>query len=175
MTYVIASKNPAMHLRFVHYFGPFDIFLSIQEISLSSLYIYLFARFMRQGDRHVSHDVKKALYLLVIVEVIKIICHTVLYVLLILEFYLARKMILALVYAIQVKIEFIVLNSFMDFSWTGQASFQTRSFRPDSEITGTDTARISVPSTGFARRPSFGLESVSHYPDSVGVVSGNLI
>lgn len=90
-------------------------------------------------------------------------------VLLILQLYLARRMILGLVYTFQIKIEFTVLNRFIDFRQTGQSYLRSRL---DCGITETDASRISVLPKRSRGLVSIGMEDINHHPDSVGIVTG---
>jgi hypothetical protein len=101
-----------------------DIGFTIQEISLSSLYIYLFIRFMRQGGSHSTQEAVGMFYFLIIIEGLVIMSDALLNTLVYLHTYSARRMILAFTYAFKLRIELIVLNRIRRFRLVRQAQLE---------------------------------------------------
>ena len=144
MSYISGDITSEVFIRFMAVLSRLDVIFSVQETFLSTLYIFLFTRFMRQGDSQVSKDVKRMFYFLVTVESFPIISHAILNALLFLNLYLARRMIFGFIYAVKLRIEFVVLNKFMDFKQKRQTQLQSRCPELEFRNTVPDTGRVSV-------------------------------
>jgi hypothetical protein len=71
---VYAKIGAATLVKADHIFTYYEILLSLQEAFLSTLYIYLFVKFIRQGDSKRPKETKKVLILLVAAEATIISC-----------------------------------------------------------------------------------------------------
>jgi hypothetical protein len=120
---VYGKIGPATFVKAAHIFTYYEVLLSVQEASLSSLYIFLFVRFIRQGDSQSPKETKKVLYLLVAAEVTIILCDLASNTLLYLQVYFARRIIFTFVFAIKLRVEFAVLNRLAIF---GQQRMQAQ-------------------------------------------------
>jgi hypothetical protein len=110
LTFISGHGNPAAFQKLGNIFPKFDIVFTVQEGFLSSLYIFVFIRFLSQGGTPVSQDTRRTFGFLIIAEIIISMFNVVQNVLLYLHIYLARRMVLGLFYVIKLKIEFVVLN-----------------------------------------------------------------
>jgi hypothetical protein len=109
MGYFSGMIDPSVHRVYHHISVPFDTVFSVLEVCLSTLYLFLLIRFMRQGDTPVSQYMITTIHLVVLVEALNILKHVLMNVLLFLRLYLARRMVLGLLYAITLRIEFVLL------------------------------------------------------------------
>jgi len=98
---------------------------SVQEIVLSSLYIYLFVQFVRERGSEQSQEIKTTFRLLIAAQVIIIVLDVIISALLYFEFYLARKIVFTFIYAVKLKIEFLVLNCLVSFAQKSRGRQQT--------------------------------------------------
>jgi hypothetical protein len=121
ITYISGHANPAIIQKIEDIFPKFDIIFTVQEVFLSSLYIFVLVQFLTQGGTSVSQDMITTFCFLILAEVAIFILNIVLNILLYLQIYLARRMLLGLFYAIQLKIEFIDLNRLVVFAQRRQA------------------------------------------------------
>lgn len=85
------------------YSSMFEIVFVVQEITLSTLYIVLFRRFVREHNH-------STFSLLIVAQGVILLCDVPLLVLLYLDYFLPRMMILCFTYALKTRIEFLVLN-----------------------------------------------------------------
>jgi hypothetical protein len=113
----------------------FDIVFSIQEILLSSLYIYLFIRFMRAGESQVSNHTRQTLKLLILAELTVFLCDIALNILLYLQLYAARRIVFTFIYAVKVKVEFLVLNRLAKMTPQNSHLFMDKEENSLNEIT----------------------------------------
>jgi hypothetical protein len=120
MTYISGHGDHGTIQKINDIFPKLDIIFTVQEAFLSSLYVFVFIRFLNQGTP-VSQDTIRTFYYLFIAEIVMFVFNIIMYVLLYLEIYLARRMVLGLFYAIKLKIEFIVLNRLVVFAQRRQA------------------------------------------------------
>jgi hypothetical protein len=93
MAYLADKVRPAVYDEFDRIFTYFDIVFAIQEIFLSSLYIYSFFRFARQGSLRLTKDAKGMVYFLVMLEGVVIVFDVLLNLLVYLHIISARRMI----------------------------------------------------------------------------------
>jgi hypothetical protein len=112
-----------------------EVVFSVQEVFLSSLYIWLYWRFMDQGSSPAQsgsesgsgNDAKgrekegvrgggleghrrRTLWLLIAAQIIILSCDIIMTTLLYLELFLARLAVMGFIYAVKLNIEFLVLN-----------------------------------------------------------------
>jgi hypothetical protein len=106
----IGAPQYVAFLKVARFLSHFEIIFSVQEVIFSSLYIIFFLRFVNQGGSHGSKSLKRTLQLLITAELIIIVCDITVNILLYLNLYIPRKIILPFVYAIKLQIEFLVLN-----------------------------------------------------------------
>jgi hypothetical protein len=107
-----------------------EIAFSVQETILASMYIYFFLQFT--ADSRGEPETKFMLRMLLGAEVVVLSTDVVLNVLLYTKLYLPRIMIQAFMSALKLKVEFIVLNSLVDYA-------QHRSHRQLSSISAGQT------------------------------------
>jgi hypothetical protein len=119
IAYMPEKFTPAEFGRIGTVFTYIVIIFSIQEISISSLYVYPFIRFMRQGGSLLTPKAKRMLYFLVVMEALVIMSDVLLSTLVFLHLYSARRMIIGFVYAIKLRIELAVLNRIIGFRLVG--------------------------------------------------------
>jgi hypothetical protein len=135
----------------VIFFTP--IFFSVQETFLSSLYVFLFMRFMR----HVSHRTRtKSMFRFLIAGEVVIVCFDMAMVTLnSLHYEIAKTILTPFFYASKLKIEFMVLNRLMVFRQnTGELLYMDSDVcngagSPSSESRGTEMNEES-PTTRWA-------------------------
>jgi hypothetical protein len=106
----IGAPQHTIFIKVARFLSHFEIIFSVQEVILSSLYIYFIIRLVKQGGSQGSKTLKRTCYLLITAEVIIFVCDITVNVLLYLNFYVPRKIILPFIYAIKLQIEFLVLN-----------------------------------------------------------------
>jgi hypothetical protein len=154
--FLLASDYPISYtlhkcLRYV------DVIYSLEEVLLSSLYIYLYVRFVHMGGSEgVEHGyLKKTLYFLILAEVVVVVSDIAVSVVLIRGLYLAHRMILPFVCIFQLRVEFVVLNRLASL---GRIPGQLAGFEA-GEPTLSDLSRSST------RRP-VSLAHISVLPDS---------
>jgi hypothetical protein len=116
ITYISGHSNTAVLHKIEDINPKFDIIFTFQEVLFSSLYIFVFVRFLNEGGTPVSQDMIRTFYFLIIAEIVIFMFNIILSILLYLHIYLARRMVLGLFYAIKLKVEFIVLNRFVAFA-----------------------------------------------------------
>jgi len=105
----------ARHAR-LQIINKLEIACYVQEIFLSSLYTFQFGRFARQDSSSLDYMRKKTLCGLVVGQVVVLGCDISMAILLFSNFYLARKLILPLNYALKILVEFFVLNQLVAFA-----------------------------------------------------------
>ncbi|KAF2431910.1 hypothetical protein EJ08DRAFT_678078 [Tothia fuscella] len=110
MTYIRPKLTQAVTFKLLFIVSHFDIVFSIQEIILSSLYIYHFFRFYRQGGAQGSQYMRRTMHLLIMAEIVVVATDIILNALLYTRLYLIRRLMLGLLYAVKLKVEFLVLN-----------------------------------------------------------------
>jgi hypothetical protein len=111
-----------------------EIAFSVQETVLAGLYIYFFLNFTR--DSRAEPETIKTLRLLVCAECVVLSVDVVLNVLLYEKLYLPRAMIQAFSSMLKLKIEFIVLNSLVDFSQSRSSQVALQSWHSRDEGVG---------------------------------------
>jgi hypothetical protein len=87
-----------------------EIVWTIQEVILSSLYIYLFRRFLGDGESEESRRVKRTYYLLCAAQVLILVSDAVLTYTRYSNEILAKRTIQTFIYAVKIRFEFVVLN-----------------------------------------------------------------
>ncbi|RDI84993.1 hypothetical protein Vi05172_g4917 [Venturia inaequalis] len=97
-------RNP----KLFEIFSGTDIVFSVQEIVLSSVYIYFFYQFARGGSLE-PRD-RATLTLLVIAQMVIILSDAATTVLIYIHFYILRMALLPFTYAVKLRLEFVVLN-----------------------------------------------------------------
>jgi hypothetical protein len=136
-----------------------EVVFSVQEVFLSSLYIWLYWRFMDQGSGSGSGndgrgdgkagDVgggrlerrrRQTFWLLIAAQIIILSCDIILTTLLYLELFLARLSVMGFIYAIKLNIEFLVLNRLVG---GGKSEDFTQSLRDEGIVVGTASSTIS--------------------------------
>jgi hypothetical protein len=98
-----------------------EVVFTVQEILITTMYIYLFVRFTK-GHRDEPRT-RATFYQLLVAEVFVMTTDIILIVLLYTENFLARQMITSFTVAVKIRIEFLVLNSLVEYS---QATQQRR-------------------------------------------------
>jgi hypothetical protein len=93
------------------------ILFYIEETILSSLYIYLFFRFMRQTTSDAR--MTSMFYLLIMAQVFLIICDAALITLGYVGMDLAKLIVIPFTYTLKLKVEFVVLNRLVRFARKG--------------------------------------------------------
>jgi hypothetical protein len=106
----IGAPRYVIFLKVAKFLSHFEIIFSVQELVLSTLYIYFFRQFVKQGGSMGSKNLQRTFYLLIAAEVIIVVCDLTINITLYLNLYIPRKIILPFVYAIKLQIEFLVLN-----------------------------------------------------------------
>jgi hypothetical protein len=97
--------------RTVIYFTP--IFFTVQETSISSLYVYLFIKFMRHN--YYGGRTRSMFHFLMFAEFVVICFDTAMVTLNSLKYEIAKAILTPFFYASKLKIEFMVLNKLMEF------------------------------------------------------------
>jgi hypothetical protein len=87
-----------------------EIIFTVQEVVLSSLYIYFFRRFVRQGESDESPYIWRTFLSLIAAEVLILFGDIALTASLYLELFLARRIFFTFVYVVKLMVEFFVLN-----------------------------------------------------------------
>jgi hypothetical protein len=136
-----------------------EIAFSVQETVIASLYIYFFLKY--SADSRKEPETKAMLYLLIGAECMVLSTDIVLNVLLYMKIYLPRIIIQAFMSMLKLKIEFIVLNSLVEFAHTRShravadvwlAPVQASEFSPDAgelSLSREDTVVPEFPSVGL--------------------------
>jgi hypothetical protein len=87
-----------------------EIIWTFQEVVISTLYIYLFRRFLRSGEYGRPHRAKRTYYLLCAAQVLILISDVVLTYTRYSNEILAKRTIQTFIYAVKIRFEFVVLN-----------------------------------------------------------------
>jgi hypothetical protein len=112
---IISSVKPTMTTWQVFEAASFtEIAFTVQETVLTTLYVYYFIQYTLES--RAESATKTTLWLLIAAEVVVFSTDITLNVLLYTKFYLPRAMIQPFCSALKLKIEFIVLNSLVDYS-----------------------------------------------------------
>ncbi|KAE9972654.1 hypothetical protein EG328_004494 [Venturia inaequalis] len=85
-----------------------EIIFAVQELLISTLYVYLFIKFMQHGTS--KPQMRSTLSLLIFAEALSLCCDLISVTLLYRNLFLARIAVESLIYIIKLKIEFVVLN-----------------------------------------------------------------
>jgi hypothetical protein len=120
----VGAPRYTVFIKVATFLSHFEVVFAVQEVFLSSLYIYLFMKFVRQGGAKGVKYLKQTLYLLILAEVVIVVFDVALNVLLFLGWYLARRTILPFVYAFKLQIEFLVLNRLVGSRQAGGAKLK---------------------------------------------------
>jgi hypothetical protein len=171
LVYFSNKIEPALYSKVKDILSKFDIIFTVQEVFLSSLYIFHFTRFLRQGGTSLSRDMMKTFYFLIIAEAVIITFNVTLNVLLYLHFFLARRMILGLFYAIQLRIEFVVLNRLVLLGRRRQADMGNNVRELVARNTTPDMSPNSVVSAGSKTPISPQLDTIDNGSESVQAAS----
>ena len=122
------------------YFTP--IFFTVQETLLSSLYVYLFIKFMRHN--HYGARTQSMFSFLVFAEIVVICFDVAMVTLNSLKYEIAKTILTPFFYASKLKIEFLVLNRLMEFK---QGNGELEYSCPFSEEVSPSPGSSSLPST----------------------------
>jgi hypothetical protein len=108
----LLRSNYITSYKIYHFISYLDVIYSVQEVVLSTAYIYLFIRFVRMGtSKGSSHaHLRRTTHLLIVAEAVVVLTDLAVNVLLYQRLYLARRMVLTFVCAFQLRVEFLVLN-----------------------------------------------------------------
>ncbi|RDI88183.1 hypothetical protein Vi05172_g1813 [Venturia inaequalis] len=87
-----------------------EMIFPFSEILLSSLYVFLFIRFMRQSAGAADPHMRRTFYFLVVAEAFVVIMDLVGITLWYMDLYLLRLAVLPLTTALKLKVEFLILN-----------------------------------------------------------------
>lgn len=142
-----------------------EVIFYVQEISLSSLYTFLFIKFIRRSPTPCEHETidataKMTFVGLIAGQIVVLVSDVCMVVLLFQNFYLARKLIIPLNYAIKVLIEFFVLNQLVRFSSTGALNTGLDVVSGDmSQMMAQGTVDVEVQRAGSFQFASLHLES----------------
>jgi hypothetical protein len=120
----IGAPQYVIFLKVAYFLSHFEVIFSVQEVLLSSLYIFFFIRFVKQGGSQGSKNLRRTFHLLITAEVIIIVCDITVNILLYLNLYIPRKIILPFIYAIKLQIEFLVLNRLVSSAQNTDAQLQ---------------------------------------------------
>lgn len=128
--WISALYSPQM-LKAVTVISKLEILFYIQEIFLSSLYAFLFVKFIGResisnsnseiissSSKSTSNQAKRTFLGLVAAQLLVLVCDITMIVLLYKGLYLARKLVMPFNYAIKVLLEYFVLNRLVRFSST---------------------------------------------------------
>jgi hypothetical protein len=162
----VGAPRYVIFLKVATFMSHLEIIFSVQEIILSSLYIYLFIRFVRQGGAKGVRSLKRTFYLLILAEVVIVVCDVALNVLLYYGWYLARRTILAFVYALKLQIEFLVLNRLARSRQAGEAQWQDLGVD-----VGARTALPELRTSTHEDEKSSPLSSPAKYPEAFSATS----
>jgi hypothetical protein len=125
-----------------------EIVFALQEVGLAGLYVYSFIRFAKCAYKEA--ETRNVLVKLVLAEMVVFSTDVILYVLLYMQYYLPREAIHSFAYAIKLKIEFVVLNSLVQYSRRERTSqhleIDGRSIGPVTETWTPDTGKGNLSS-----------------------------
>jgi hypothetical protein len=117
-----------------------EIFFALQEVGLAGLYVHSFIRLVKGAYKEAK--TRNVLAKLVFAEIVVFSTDVTLYVLLYMQYYLPREAIHPFAYGIKLKIEFVVLNSLVQYSQRERISrhleFDGSSVGPVAEIWAPD-------------------------------------
>jgi hypothetical protein len=141
VTAYLGNFAHAVRVRYV--ISKLEIVFYVQEISLSSLYIFLFARYLRGTSTMLKSEpaVQKTLVGLIVAQVVISAADVAMIVLLYQDLYLARKLLISLNYAVKVTVEFSVLNRLVRFSSKQRGDEQLQIYQDD--LRGMDVTNAS--------------------------------
>jgi hypothetical protein len=127
-----------------HVASHLGIIFNIEETLLSSLYIYLFFKFMRDSTPEMRMRMKSFFYLLVLAQVFIFICDVILTTLAYVRLDLLTSIAIPFIYTVKLKAEFVVLNRLVRFARTG-VELQEISAATNVESTGESAATSTRP------------------------------
>jgi hypothetical protein len=114
VTTLLSLNQSSTRFRVAFIVTKTEVIFTVQEAIITTAYVYLFIRFTK--GRRDEPRTKLTLWLLLSAEMLVLATDIVLNVLLYTESFLARQMITAFTQALKLRIEFIVLNSLVDYS-----------------------------------------------------------
>jgi hypothetical protein len=155
----IGAPQYLIFIKVAKFLSHFEVIFAVQEVLLSSLYIYFFIRFVKQGGSQGSKNLSRTFHLLIAAEVIIIVCDIVVNILLYLNLYIPRKIVLPFVYAIKLQIEFLVLNRLVNSRRSIDARLQDYEADVNFGNTSPGNSRVITrlgESSGCDSSPSYG-------------------
>jgi hypothetical protein len=111
----IGNTHPTIAIyNAYHIVSKTEVAFTVQEAIITGAYIYLFVRFTK--DLRHEPETKSTLRLLFGSEILVLVVDIALNILLYTKIFLVRQMIQAFLQAFKLRIEFVVLNSLVDYS-----------------------------------------------------------
>jgi hypothetical protein len=166
----IGAPQSVIFLKVVRFLSHFEVIFAVQEVRLSSLHIYFFIRFVKQGGSKVLRSLKRTSYLLITAESIIIVCDLTVNILLYLNLYIPRKIILPFIHAVKLQIEFLVLNRLISSRQWMDVQLQDHEADVGIRNAPLDNSRGSTQPSGLSDRNSSPLDSTEKYTESCGPV-----
>jgi hypothetical protein len=128
----LGNEHPTLAIYHVyHILSQTEVAFTVQELIITTTYIYLFVQFTK--DLRQEPKTTMTLGLLLGSEVIVLAADVTLNVLLFTKIYLARQMTQAFIAALKRRIEFVVLNSLVDYSQIKSRRAETLSWPSRAE------------------------------------------
>jgi hypothetical protein len=115
----LVAGQGLLGLNGYHIASHLGIIFNIEETILSSLYIYLFFKFMRESTSETRTRMKSFFYLLILAQVFIFICDVILTTLAYVRLDLLTSIAIPFIYTVKLKAEFMVLNRLVSFARKG--------------------------------------------------------
>lgn len=125
------------------------------EILLSSIYVYLFIRFMRQSTGAAHPHMKRTFYFLVLAETFVVIMDVIGITLWYLDLYLLRLAVLPFTTALKLKVEFLILNRLTEI---GKRKNELRSITVSTHDQENEEAPVASPCTSQSEATTLRVE-----------------
>jgi len=132
-----------------------EMIFPFSEIALSTLYVFLFIRFMRQSSSSGNVHMRRTLYLLVGAEIVVLVTDVIGIALWYTGLYLLRLALLPFLYSLKLKVEFMILNR---LTGIGKRKSELRNITLSVHEEALETEVIS-PSTFLSAAPTLTMDT----------------
>jgi hypothetical protein len=132
-----------------------EMIFPFSEIALSTLYVFLFIRFMCQSTGSGNMNIRRTLYLLVGAEIVVLVTDVIGITLWYMGLYLLRLALLPFLYSIKLKVEFMILNR---LTGIGKRKSELRNITLSVHEVGGEM-EVTSPSTFLSATPTLTMDT----------------